>query len=161
MSEPQESPAPASAPDPQREGLRPRSYYRLNAIFYGGALLLSLLLPLPGKQGFKIFGWRTPAMCPSQAVLGVNCPGCGLTRSFVALAHGQWQGAQRYNRVGFVVFGFVALLFVYNLLQALGAGFRLPLRWGDRAGMTLVAVLVGNWLLNLCLGGWTWLRTPL
>lgn len=161
MGETQENAADPAAAAQERAPLRTRSYYRLNAIFYGGALLLSLLLPLPGNQGFQLFGWRMPAMCPSQAVLGVNCPGCGLTRSFVCLSHGEWQGAQRYNRVGFLVYGFVAWLFLYNLVQAMGAGLRLPLRWGDRAGMTVVALLVGNWLFNLCLGGWTWLRTPL
>ena len=35
--------------------------------------------------------------CPFHAMTGLNCPGCGLTRGFNALAHGDILGALHYN----------------------------------------------------------------
>jgi len=38
-----------------------------------------------------------PVLCVSRLILGVPCGGCGLTRGYVAFAHGQWWTALRYN----------------------------------------------------------------
>lgn len=40
---------------------------------------------------------RGPILCVSRLLVGVPCGGCGLTRAFVSLAHGQWQAALDYN----------------------------------------------------------------
>ena len=40
---------------------------------------------------------RGPVLCVSRLAVGVPCGGCGLTRAFVSLAHGQWQVALDYN----------------------------------------------------------------
>ncbi|TAH39694.1 MAG: DUF2752 domain-containing protein [Planctomycetota bacterium] len=46
------------------------------------ALLASFLLE-PAKVA------HGPVLCPLRRATGLPCPGCGLTRSFVATAHGQ------------------------------------------------------------------------
>ena len=38
-----------------------------------------------------------PILCVSRLVFGVPCGGCGLTRGYVAFAHGQLWTALRYN----------------------------------------------------------------
>jgi uncharacterized protein DUF2752 len=48
-----------------------------------------------------------PVLCPFRLVTGLPCPGCGLTRSWVYLAHGHWGESFTANP-----FGVVALLFV-------------------------------------------------
>lgn len=35
--------------------------------------------------------------CQIKALTGLNCPGCGLTRMTLALLHGEWYQAFRYN----------------------------------------------------------------
>lgn len=41
-----------------------------------------------------------PVLCPFRRLTGLPCPGCGMTHSFVALAHGDISGAFAYNRLG-------------------------------------------------------------
>jgi hypothetical protein len=41
-----------------------------------------------------------PILCPFRAVTGLPCPGCGLTRCWVYLTHGQLEHAVRANAFG-------------------------------------------------------------
>jgi hypothetical protein len=43
-----------------------------------------------------------PVICPFRLLTGLPCPGCGLTRSWVYLAHGQWADAWSANPFGVV-----------------------------------------------------------
>lgn len=51
---------------------------------------LALVLSVRGEEQVivPIAGRPLPGMCGSRMLLGVECPGCGLTRSFINLAHG-------------------------------------------------------------------------
>jgi hypothetical protein len=41
--------------------------------------------------------WQTlPPICPSR-LLGLRCPGCGITRALALLLHGQYREAQATN----------------------------------------------------------------
>lgn len=57
-----------------------------------------------------------PATCLSQRMFGVDCPGCGLTRSFVHLAHRRWHAAWSAHRLGWLAFLAVAIQVPYRLL---------------------------------------------
>jgi hypothetical protein len=46
-------------------------------------------------------------VCPTKALLGIDCPGCGSLRMLYSLLHGDVVGAARYNAFGLVA---VALL---------------------------------------------------
>jgi hypothetical protein len=52
-----------------------------------------------------------PVLCPFRLLTGLPCPGCGLTRSWVHLMHGQLSAATAANP-----FGLVALLTAVALL---------------------------------------------
>ncbi|MCZ4548425.1 DUF2752 domain-containing protein [Gordonia rubripertincta] len=52
-----------------------------------------------------------PTMCPMRLITGLPCPGCGLTRSWVASAHGDFAGAFSYNIFGPISF-VATILFV-------------------------------------------------
>jgi hypothetical protein len=58
-----------------------------------------------------------PAICTMQLLFGMDCPGCGLTRSFISLAHGNWWDAMRFNPAGPLVFTLVALQIPYRVWQ--------------------------------------------
>ena len=113
---------------------------RLPISFYatGAVLVLSLLLPLP--RGGTIA--HLPSVCPFFNATGLPCPGCGLTRSFVCLAHGHLFEALRWHPLGPVLFG-GALVFL--------AGTLLKWRWPSEKWVmiSLVAALFVFWGLRL------------
>ncbi len=45
-----------------------------------------------------------PEMCMMYSRFGIDCPGCGLTRTFIHMAHGQFISAWHTNPVGMLVF---------------------------------------------------------
>jgi hypothetical protein len=53
-----------------------------------------------------------PVLCPFRLATGLPCPGCGLTRSWVYLAHGRWSEALGANPFGLVSMAAVVVLIV-------------------------------------------------
>ena len=62
-------------------------------------------------------------VCPLYATTGLSCPGCGLTRGFHALFHGDILGALGFNAlipVYVFLFGYVALTLVLIVFRGRG-----------------------------------------
>ncbi|MEX2316807.1 MAG: DUF2752 domain-containing protein [Pirellulales bacterium] len=88
-----------------------------------------------------------PLMCGSQVCFGVDCPGCGLTRSFVALADGDVAQSYRFHHVGWVIALAVLLQFPYRVYSLWELRTRVVERtWPRWFGGALIALLIGNWL---------------
>ena len=91
-----------------------------------------------------------PPLCMSYALFGVKCPGCGLTRSLIYLAHGDWAGSWRMHRLG-ILFGAVILVQIPYRLWSLRHGGRpsfgvwLPTCFG----YVLIWLLMANWVFDL------------
>lgn len=80
------------------------------------ALAWSLEVRPDERVAFRGFSqWPLPHSCYSRAVFGVPCPGCGLTRSFIYLARGDWRAAWEEHRLGWLLAGIVALQFPYRI----------------------------------------------
>ncbi len=95
---------------------------------------------------------QLPPLCTSRALLGTPCPGCGLTRSFVYLAHGDVAASWRAHRLGWLIALLVVAQVPYRLVEIARPrrrprGAALP-RW--LLFMLLVAFL-GNWVVGLFL----------
>jgi hypothetical protein len=91
-----------------------------------------------------------PSTCPSRLALGIECPGCGLTRSFVASANGDFRQSLRYNRIGWLVAIGVVAQIPYRAFALWELRRRVLYRpWLMWIGYLLVAMLVINWLLKL------------
>jgi len=112
---------------------------RLNEItlqwWFGHLLLLGLALAAlalaalmePTPDVVSLFGWDVPVMCSWRRMFGFGCPGCGLTRSFSFMAHGQVIPAFRVNLLGPLIFAVVAVqipLRAFRLWQGPGRGAR-------------------------------------
>ena len=86
-------------------------------------LLSAALLEVRGQTQVAVFGLVLPEVCLWRRMLGWNCPGCGLTRSFVSLAHGDVAAAWRFHLVGPLLFAAVVFQVPYRVakLWRLGA----------------------------------------
>lgn len=87
-------------------------------------------------------GGPTP-LCPTKALLGITCPGCGAARMLYALLHGDLAGALHFNAVGVVALA--AVLWSYAVwLASRATGRPLPrwqdLRWAPQVTLAVVAL---------------------
>src|SRR3954447_9835471 len=94
-----------------------------------------------------------PPTCFSYAWFGVRCPGCGLTRSFIHLAHGDPLASFRFHRLGWLVFALTLAQIPYRLMHLyLPARQKALLLFGRWVGRVLIVLLVANWLGELVFG---------
>lgn len=118
-------------------------------------LALCVLLPAPDPTGairLPLIGKELPTVCMMKRQLGVDCPGCGLTRCFLAMAHGRLADARAYHPVGVVLFLLLAAQVPYRAYQCRRLR-RGQAEWRCRAiGLLpwlLVAALLAQWALGL------------
>jgi len=52
-------------------------------------------------------------LCLFHAATGLQCPGCGMTRAFCAISHGQFIYAWRLNPLSFYLYALSALGLIY------------------------------------------------
>ena len=82
-------------------------------------------------------------VCPTKALLGIDCPGCGSLRMLYSLLHGNLMGAARFNALGLVA---VVLLVWTYLVWTYGrmTGRRIRSwqhqRWAAMVALSLVVI---------------------
>lgn len=94
-------------------------------------LVLSAVLQVSADGRVVVPGFSRhplPGTCPFQRMFDVECPGCGLTRSFIHLAHGRWHAAWSVHRLGWLAFLAVAVQVPYRIVLIRQAR-RPPARW--------------------------------
>lgn len=116
-------------------------------------LLSSLMSVREGRQVLvPLLGQPLPELCHMKRYTGIDCPGCGLTRSFISLAHGRVMDAWRYNPGAFILFPLMLFQIPFRSLQIRRLRQGLPaiqLGWVGRGAMGLVVgVLLGQWILR-------------
>jgi len=121
-------------------------------------LLLSIILRVPGEEQVYLPFLREvslPGLCFSREWLGVPCPGCGLTRSFICLGHGQLARAWHFNPAGVLMFGLVVCQVPYRSAQIL-RHYRgkpsLEIRNSLWIVYLIVGVLITQWVVKLFSG---------
>jgi hypothetical protein len=119
----------------------------------GAVVILAFLLEVHSDQrvAFSLLPeCPLPETCPSRSLFHTECPGCGLTRSFVHLAHGDWAASLKVNRVGWLLALAVVLQFPYRVV-ALRTQNGAPLGSSvpKMFGWLLIFALVANWLVKI------------
>ena len=67
-----------------------------------------------------------PILCPVRLGWGVPCPGCGLTRAFSFMTHGEFGAGLRFNAMAPIIAAYLALVWTYYALFAWKGS---PPRW--------------------------------
>jgi len=128
-------------------------------------------LPLALLAGACIpIAWVTggPQVCPFKLILGLPCPGCGMTRSVVTLLHGDLAASLYFHPLGLPLVLFLAGLALIDSWawwrSSLNGQRPLPASWlPERVMLTptpwvAIGVLCLVWLVRLplyVLGAWT------
>ncbi|MBK6516319.1 MAG: DUF2752 domain-containing protein [Polyangiaceae bacterium] len=102
---------------------------------YLGPLALAVALKVP--------------LCPTAIISGMPCPGCGMTRAALALAHGDVHRACSLNPLALGVIPTVAAMVAVAIAGYLKDGdnrMHRPAAIG--AGMTTIAALFVVWVLR-------------
>lgn len=85
------------------------------------AALAPLVLAMFGRtEGMDVYfgSWRFPVACAFKAAYGQPCATCGMTRAWIAAAHGQFAEAARFNAHALPTFVATALVAVAFLVLA-------------------------------------------
>lgn len=80
-------------------------------------LILAAILEVRGDSEVWLFGFRLPESCAWRRLYNINCLGCGLTRSFISLAHLAPLRAWHFNPAGPVLFAGLLFQFPYRCGQ--------------------------------------------
>lgn len=112
----------------------------LPSVGFAAFLIAARFFAGSGLQGFCLF----------HLAFGVECPGCGITRSVLALFAGHVSDSWQIQRAGIAVAAYFLGLAILALLETLArvsphaaARFRW---WADRS---FAVILIANWLCRI------------
>jgi hypothetical protein len=93
---------------PRRRSVARILLNRLSIRLFGAVFVLSFLVPRHGSS---------VPLCWVQGLVGLPCPGCGMSRSFANISQLSWTDAWGYHPFGWVFYPLVVALALANLLS--------------------------------------------
>jgi hypothetical protein len=114
----------------------------------------AILLRVHRERYVSIGSFPLPELCLWKQWWGVDCPGCGLTRSFISMAHFRLADAFRFHPVGPFLFAVGLAQFPYRAVQLVRKARGLaPLNLRASPWMlwALVAALFLQWAVRMAL----------
>ena len=124
-------------------GPRPASPKSRRIILWGSSL------PALLAASFLYFPYSTtgPVLCPVALILGLPCPGCGITRAFGHATHGLFRDAFEFHALWPLLLAYFVFLWIYKIVEAVrGEPPKLPTY---RIGGTALLVLLAFWAVRL------------
>ena len=114
--------------------------------FLAMLLVASAILPLPHNNAIA----GMPSICLFHHFTGLPCPGCGLTRSWVSMAHGRFGEALAWHPLGPSLFLSALIYTIWSAWMALKRPpFPLPMKLQSRLIVSLSLLMLGFWALRL------------
>ena len=117
-------------------------------------LALAFLLRVEGEREVVVpmLNQSLPPICTFQRLFQMDCPGCGMTRSFISLAKGDMICAWHHNPTAFLLFPIVVAQIPYRIVQLWRFSCGLPF-W-DSSHLVwicwlLLPILVGQWMFKV------------
>ncbi len=154
-SVPGESSAAVEGPPRRKRPLPPDPMYHLVILaICAGIMVLAVLLSVREQTQVLIplLGVPLPELCMMKRWTGSGCPGCGMTRCFISLAHGDVRAALHYNPAGLLLFAILAFQIPFRAAQLWRLRSGMPeLRmglWPQVLFGVLGVVMMGQWVLR-------------
>jgi hypothetical protein len=146
-----ESTAPVAGPRLRPDPL----FHRTILLLCAGIVVLSMILSV--RSGTRVLlpvvGTPLPELCMMKRWTGAGCPGCGMTRCFISLGHGDLAAAWSYNPAGLWFFAIVLFQIPYRAAQLWRIRRGLPelrIGWLAQFALGFLAVaMVGQWILKV------------
>ncbi|HEY4261047.1 MAG TPA: DUF2752 domain-containing protein [Schlesneria sp.] len=135
-----------------RKDLRARNWHRQVLTTSIVIIVLAMILQVRSDQRVFVSGVSAvpvPETCGMQIMFGRPCPGCGLTRSFIHLAHGDWRRSLAIHRIGWLLALLVVCQIPYRLLALWRPELTVDPWWAWIIGAAFVIALTVNWVYNL------------
>lgn len=137
----------------ERRRERQRKRHRSMLWIATTVVVLSFVMQVKGETqvAFRgLLGFPLPELCGSRALFGIECPGCGMTRSILSLARGDWERSLEFHRIGWVMALVIVLQIPYRIYRLHELKSKVPnSRWPMWFGNCLIALLLINWLYDL------------
>jgi hypothetical protein len=95
--------------------------------------------------------WHGPGLCLFHRLTGLECPGCGMTRAFHAISHGQFAHAVDFNIFSPLVYALFLGILLWDVAYLLtGRRFSVPapLRLEGASGYLALSAVVGYGVLR-------------
>ncbi len=155
------APAPRAALSPERIAAAERRLHLLVLAIclglVGTAFVLTPASPAAsiraGGGAITLAGFRLPEVCAFKRVTGLPCPGCGLTRSWVAAVHGDLADSFAFHRLGWLVLLYVVVQALRHGAWLVVTGRREAIEraggWLDRGIIPLGGLLLIAWVPTL------------
>lgn len=85
----------------------------------GSVVLLSMVMQIRNSQEVNVPFTQIPLpeLCSFRRFTGMDCAGCGMTRCFISLGHGDLAGAWNYNPAGILLYAVVLFQLPFRAWQ--------------------------------------------
>lgn len=100
---------------------------------------------------FEASGLHSVSFCFLKHMTGLDCPGCGLTRSFMALSRGSVLNAFLFNPAGPLIYLVFLLYALERFLILIGKPYQFQFNTTlvKLYGGAIVFLLFGSWFLKI------------
>ncbi len=117
-------------------------------------LVVSALLSIAedGRIKAPLVDATLPGTCMTKNWFHIDCPGCGLTRCFVSMAHGDYSDAWGLHPMGTILFAAAVWQLPWQGAQLMRIAMgRRPLIWTGQVGLAwlFLAAFVVQWVVRM------------
>ena len=130
---------------------RSNIYVLLGAIII---IVLSRILTIEGSEVvLPLFGgYNLPGSCAFKAIFGLDCPTCGMTRSFISISRFDFKEAFKYNPISFLAYILILFQIPYRIFLIISKVDVKKIKWLDISMLAYVCVffvaLAINWVVK-------------
>ncbi|MBS0264649.1 MAG: DUF2752 domain-containing protein [Planctomycetes bacterium] len=122
-------------------------------------IVLSFLLAVRSDQRVEfrfLRGRALPDTCLTRTVLHIPCPGCGLTRSYIFLAQGDWNASWQMHKLGWLL-ALATLFQIPYRSYILLTGHTAPIGvvWPKRFGNLILVLLIVHGVIRAVFHFWS------